>query len=622
MENVIAGSRWRVGALAAALAALAALGLADSARAGSYTVYQCSGNSAKSGNPGSDPDVRPERNNNDFATNNSCGVTGNPAIGIHVGRPSDMFDYGRWTWTAPSGTAITRASAYEDLRDDNGLSARVFVTGRDLLVGDDGYDGWRLRSWSFAGGTSSFGVRLVCGWSSGCDDSNRARAYLKSVGLTLNDSSPPVASVGGALTRSGWHRRTEGLSFGGSDRGSGVAAYALYVNGTKADGALPPCARVAGGYAARMRPCAGSANRISSAGNTLNRNLGWRDGTNTLQACAWDFSGTKRCRTHQLNVDNSPPELAFRNSQSPADPELIRARDVDPHSGVEVGKISYRREGTSEWHELPTAYQGGELRARVDSEAVPAGRYRFKAWSEDRAGNRTDEVIARENGQPMVLRFPLRADTQLHAGIGDGAQRRTVRYGKASKVTGRLRSTDGDPLAFQTVRVRELFDPGSLEAQHTSEAVTDRDGRFALRLPSGPSREVEVTYGGSKRFRPAAPDELDLNVRSGASFNTSRRRVPAGQEVSFGGKVKHDGVELPPAGKLVELQVREGAGRWGTVKEAFSTRGDGRYSLNYRFANFYDRPIRYAFRVKVTREQGWPYKAPVRTRARRVTVVP
>ena len=92
--------------------------------------------------------------------------------------------------------------------------------------------------------------------------------------------------------------------------------------------------------------------------------------------------------------------------------------------------------------------------------------------------------------------------------------------------------------------------------------------------------------------------------------------------MTFGGAVKHHGAQIPVGGKLVELQVREGARKWGTVKEAFATRGDGRYSTSYRFGTFYTRPVTFRFRVKVTRENGWPYKAPVRSRARRVTVVP
>ncbi len=108
------------------------------------------------------------------------------------------------------------------------------------------------------------------------------------------------------------------------------------------------------------------------------------------------------------------------------------------YSGVEAGKVAYKRDGTNEWHELPTVTQAGELRARVDSEAVPAGRYDFKAWAEDEAGNRSAEVGTRENGHPMTLRFPLRADTQLRAGIGNGALKRTIRYGRSPEVRGAL----------------------------------------------------------------------------------------------------------------------------------------------------------------------------------------
>jgi hypothetical protein len=621
--NILVGMRRRRTGAVAISAALAAVGLltfADAAAAGSYQVFQCS--TSSSGNPGADPYVV-KGTNDEFVHTNSCG-SGNPAIGVHIpGRVTTAGRDGRWTWSAPPGTLITHASASIDLRNHAGFRGRVFTSSGDIH-GDEGVDGWSNWSWSFPGGRSRFGVRLVCASSGGCDSggSTQARAYLRNVRLTLADSSPPGAAVGGPLTQPGWHRGAHPMQLVALDGGSGVSVYVLYVNGKQADAGLPPCARVSTYTAARMRPC-GNVSAASSAGNTTNAALGWRNGANDVRLCAWDFSGTQRCSaTRRVNVDNRAPELAFRNAQQPSDPELIRARTIEPHSGIEVGKVSYRREGTGEWHELPTVHRDGELLARVDSEAVPAGRYHFKTWAQDHAGNRSGEVIARENGQPMTLRFPLRAETELRASIGDGARKRTIGYGRQVDVTGRLRSADRDPLPFQAVIVHERYDPGSVEAQHTSEAVTDKNGRFTLRLPAGPSRTVSVSYRGSKRYRPAGGDDLQLNVRSGVKFNTSRERVQAGKPVRFGGKVKHRGTDIPSGGKLVELQVKEGAKRWGTVKEAFFTREDGRYRLRYRFGNFYSRPVRFKFRVKVTREQGWPYKAPVRSRARRVTVVP
>ena len=615
--------RWRTAHIAAVLGVLGALGLVEAAGAGTYTVFQCSSSNTGSGNPGGDPNhVRLGGAGGDYVPGNACG-TPNPAIGIHNPGRASRGQERRWTWSAPAGASIVRANVRADLRDNAGYSARVFTSLGDLVVGDDGFDGWVSKQWSF-GGVSTFGVRLVCGYASGCDSngSTRARAYLSNIALTVNDTHPPSASATGALMDSGWHRGIERARISASDFGGGVSAYALYVNGTKGDAAFAPCARTSAGYAARMRPC-GNVSVTSGAGNTANPLLGWEDGANSVQVCAWDFSGTRRCAApRQVNVDNTAPALAFRNSQSPADPELVRVRVAERHSGVDVGKISFRREGAVEWQDLPTGFSGGELRARVDSESVPAGRYEFKAWAQDRAGNRSGEVDYRENAQPMVLNFPLRAAAELRAGIGDGASSRTVRYGKPAQVTGRLRSADHDPLAFETVIVEERYVPGSLDVRHTSEAVTGKDGRFALPLPAGPSREVRVSYPGSRRYRPSGAGRLDFNVRSGVRFRTSSKRVRPGKPVTFGGKVKHGGASIPRGGKLVELQVKEGAKRWGTVKEAFSTREDGRYSLRYRFGEFYTRPVSFKFRVKVTREQGWPYKAPVRSRARAVTVVP
>jgi hypothetical protein len=85
--------------------------------------------------------------------------------------------------------------------------------------------------------------------------------------------------------------------------------------------------------------------------------------------------------------------------------------------------------------------------------------------------------------------------------------------------------------------------------------------------------------------------------------------------------VGHVGARIPIGGKLIELQVREGADRWNTVREAFYTKPNGHYRLAYRFGRFYLADAVFRFRAKVAREQGWPYKAPAQSRSRRVTVL-
>ena len=59
---------------------------------------------------------------------------------------------------------------------------------------------------------------------------------------------------------------------------------------------------------------------------------------------------------------------------------------------------------------------------------------------------------------------------------------------------------------------------------------------------------------------------------------------------------------------------------WNNVRQALYTRRDGHYRMHYRFGRFYTSRVVYRFRVKVLREFGWPYKAPVATRPKRLVV--
>jgi hypothetical protein len=599
MESVIGRfGRWTVG-LAGALVLLAGVTDAETAAARTYTVV-----------PGTAEAQWVARG---IAYGKmDLGAGG----GVSTSTEAEYGQYGRLWWWAPSHTAITGVRGAALLSNADGqqgiLMLRNFGGHEGTLLGPGGAHDF---NYSFTVGRQGFGVELRCFAARCPDNGSKAIASGTNFAITLHDGTDPDPAFGiYEHSDSGWWRRNVPIQFGSGDRGGGVLAYRGYVNGDQVDAGLAPCSFD------DMRPCPLGNTDWLGANDT--RQPPWHNGTNKVAVCAWDAAQNGWCREWAVKVDNAAPGLRFRNTQSPADPELIRVGVLEPHSGIKFGKIAYARDGTDEWHELPTAFQVGELRARIDSEAVPAGDYRFKAWAEDRVGNNSGEVFVRENGQPMVLRLPLRITSELRAGIGDGAQKRTVKYGRKPEVTGRLRTADGDPLASEKVLIDERYEPGSLEPQHTHQAMTDKEGRFALKLPAGPSRELHVSYPGSKRFRPAGTAPLDLDVRSGVKFKTSRKRVPAGKRVTFTGKVKHEAVQLPAQGKLIELQVKEGTRTWGTVGEAFSTRGDGRFRFPYRFGRFYSRPVRFRFRVKVTPEQGWPYKAPVRSRKRGVTVVP
>ena len=146
-------------------------------------------------------------------------------------------------------------------------------------------------------------------------------------------------------------------------------------------------------------------------------------------------------------------------------------------------------------------------------------------------------------------------------------------------------------------------------------------GRYRSTLPGGPSRNVGVLYEGSRRYSGDSEQGLDLDVRGAARLKISEapgqgrqlRLVPRAGEALL----RAD----PGRGKLVEVQVKSGRS-WTTLQEATGTTREGTIVLRHRFRGFYTRPVTFTFRLKATRENGWPYHGAAKSPRQRVTVVP
>jgi hypothetical protein len=534
--------------------------------------------------------------------------------------------YGRVRWAMPSSAlGIVGVSVEGKLRRDSQHRARLWM-GDDSFnetfrVATGGTDATAFQRYAWSGaGQDQFIASLSCEEPDGCPQSDEAKTWVRNVRLTLKDYADPVLTrVDGTLLGGGWVRGSRDVEADGSDSGSGLDRIRLLVNGVELDEQPFSCSAISKTSAAsRLRPCVGAGGMEGVYDTT---NGPFTDGGNTVAVCALDFAGNVVCASENVDIDNTPPKLAFSNAEDPDDPELIRAPISDPHSGVASGQIWFRKLGDATWRPLDTEIQSGELRARVDTEAEEPGHYQFMAEATDVAGNHI-QTTERQNGDPMVVSFPLRAGSELSAHLEPGGERRqTIRYGRASEVAGQLVDTEGDPLRNQPVTVEEYFGEGALIERRVRTVRTDSDGHWLSKLPAGPSRTVTATYDGNAQFLGADADAGVLRVRSKASFRTSRSRIPEGGRIVFKGRVGHLGARLPSGGKLIELQVQEAAGRWNTVREAFYTKPDGRYKTSYRFGRFYQADAVFRFRAKVAREQGWPYKAPVRSRSRKVTVL-
>jgi hypothetical protein len=606
--------------VAAALAA-GLLGAAPAA-AGQYVVHQCGvANLAHD-------DARFRRvNPGDYAFGRHCGehAYGN-SLQVRNISSAPRGNHGEIAWISPEGTRIHSVRVTANLRSDAGHRARLVMLGDAggevgrIATGPDAPGGFSVHSDSPASGRRGFAAVLRCEIAPACPHSEQARAWLRDLQLTLRDSAAPRLSAAGPLLEAGWRRGPAALAVNASDRGSGLASVTVTVNGAAvAPGQTLPCASLPGARARRMQPCpaAHGGSAVLETGRAP-----FADGANRLRACAADYGSGRNqtCLERTVMVDNRPPALAFL-PRDPDDPELIRARISDAHSGPAAGRIEFRREGSGAWQTLPTILAGGELRARVDSSAHPAGHYRFRAVGSDRAGNLA--IGERDlRGEPLVLRFPLRERSLLGGGLR-GTRGGTIAYGAAARWAGALRDAGGRPLAGRQVTVVERFAAGSDRAARERTVRTDRRGRYAARLAPGPTRRVFARFGGSRRYLPASTRARRLAVRGRAVLRVSRRRVRAGGRVGFRATVGTAGVALPARGKLVELQAREqGRGRYRTVRQALRTDGSGRLRTGYTFERFYRRPVAYQFRLKVPAEGGWPYAGPALSRARKLLVRP
>lgn len=338
-----------------------------------------------------------------------------------------------------------------------------------------------------------------------------------------------------------------------------------------------------------------------------------------------------------IGIDRDPPEVAFLNSQDPVDPELIRAQVTDPLAGPSAarGSITVRAVGSGDrFQPLPTQVAGGDLQARWDSEAYPPGRYEFRATGYDAAGNPT-VAGKRLDGGPMVLADPLKTPTVLSIGFGGQTlvwqhcvrrpggrrcrretvsefgrrpQSRVVPYGRGTLVSGRLTTTAGTALPGAPVRILEHLGRGPGGTARLATVATDPAGRFSIRLPAGPSREIFASFGGNRTLTRAATGSLRLGVRTRVTLRASSATARiGGRPVVFSGRVIAGDGELPAKGMPLTLQFRLPGLPWTEFRTVRTDRL-GRFRYAYTFSDDDSRGARFQFRAYAPGQSDWPYE--------------
>jgi hypothetical protein len=415
------------------------------------------------------------------------------------------------------------------------------------------------------------------------------------------DATRPSVALGGVPE--GWADGPVQIRALASDERSGMAA----------DGPAGPFTAIAvdGGP---TRAVAGDTATALVAGSGIHRIAYFaRDAAGNVADGAL---GAPQPPTATVRVDEDPPRVLFSAAQDPAEPERIEATVEDGLSGPsqDRGSIAVRPAGgKGPFQALPTVVSAGSLRAHWDSDSFPLGKYEFRATGYDLAGNGATGAT-RARGGRMVLVNPVKTPTAVAVWLGDRRRRgsataETVPYGRAIRLSGRLQTQSGTPLAGREIVVAEQFAAGSKTTVRTTRIRTGGNGSFSTRLAKGPSRTVIASFDGTPLLTRASGGSLRIGVAAGLRLHASSAvaRIGGGA-VTFSGDLGGRGARFPRQGMPLELQFRYRDADWSEFRTV-QTDARGRFRYAYAFSDDDSRGVRFQFRACSAAESNWPYES-------------
>jgi hypothetical protein len=187
----------------------------------------------------------------------------------------------------------------------------------------------------------------------------------------------------------------------------------------------------------------------------------------------------------------------------------------------------------------------------------------------------------------------------VHARLEGVGGRGSVPHDSPPRVAGTLTDESGDPIPGAEVCVATRTSTGEHRERIVATPRTGAGGRFELRLPAGPSREVRVAHWSSEDE--VSERLLDLRVRARPTLRISPSSLRNGQTARFG--VRLHGPD--PGRRRVQLEVRDGD-RWVIVR-AHNAAPSGRWRDSYRFTSTTGSRT-YRFRAVVPKQHGYPYE--------------
>lgn len=421
---------------------------------------------------------------------------------------------------------------------------------------------------------------ISCEYSGGCpryydDGTNRAAtATIKVFGtrVRISDPTAPSLKVGGPLSTAGWHKPGAVVTYDASDT-SGIRAVRLEVAGLTRRATAPCDYRLPAPCAARSRA-------------TLTIPDGIPDGSYVGRIVAEDASGNESALARRISVDGTPPGAVLERARG----KTIVLGLSDNASGVAGATLEVRRNSTEPYRTLNAAVTSTRLSAKLDRGS--ASKLDMRVTVRDNAGNVAQGNPTRFNVTSARVGRRFRKVRSGHVKIP---------FGRRATLRGRLALSAGQAFAGQTIVATSAIRKHGAAPVPAGTAVTDRHGRFSIKVPAGPSRTYRLVFAGSGGALGSARG-VSVRVPASSTIHASRTRL-AGGRVRFSGRLRNRGQRIPGRGLLLVLQGRD-RGKWRTFEDT-RTNGKGRWHVSY---NFSGRPGRYPIRVRIRKQATFPFE--------------
>lgn len=392
------------------LVLLVVLVMPQSTVASTYSVHQCTAQQ------GSVSDAVIEGPTTGYTANNACGYAPNNYLQIGTSGPVGAGQSKAWTFTAPNGTRINRATGSYLLQGqaDHG-GHRPYFLYREVSQGSDqtlGYQGagntgggFDTDVWPNVGAISRVGIGVECRSAATCPNKSGIYSRIGDLAFSMEDTVVPAAPVLSGPALSGWINGTRLLNFSVHDDGAGIYAGNTAVNGTFVDlDAFCSPALDSSGAAKQMQPC--PANGLSSTMLDTSA-AAFAEGDNIVTVCGYEYgeaSIQRGCASETFKVDTVAPTtligLAVAGGggwKRDNDFDLGWANPSQPNAPIVGASVRITGPGG---HDQTTYHPGSDLTS-IDNVQVPAkGDYTAEVYLRDAAGNES-----RASAASVHLRF-------------------------------------------------------------------------------------------------------------------------------------------------------------------------------------------------------------------------